>query len=68
MRGKLAAKQRHGFISWLKPISHNKFDSISFFKETFLFEKNSDSGAMQLQVKFPEKAPYQSKTSGIWEK
>jgi glyoxylase-like metal-dependent hydrolase (beta-lactamase superfamily II) len=43
IRGQLVAKQLHGFISWLKPISQNEFESISFFKEVFLFNKQPDS-------------------------
>ena len=66
MRGQLVAKQLHGFISWLKPISENKFESISFFNEVFLFSKRADSDEVQLQVNFPEQAPYLKKTSGIW--
>jgi len=66
MRGQLVAKQLNGFISWLKPISENKFESISFFNEVFLFIKRPDSDEVQLQVNFPEKAPYLTKVSGIW--
>jgi len=66
MRGQLVAKQLHGFISWLKPVSKEKFESISFFNEEFLFNKQSGSEEVQLQVSFPEKAPYMKKVSGIW--
>lgn len=66
IRGHLVAKQHHGFISWLKPISKNKFDSISFFKESFFFEMNPTSGVTQLRIEFPGKAPYQNKVSGVW--
>jgi len=66
MRGELVVKQLHGFISWLRPVSDNKFESISFFNEEFLFDKRSDSDEVQLQVNFPEKAPYSKKASGVW--
>ncbi len=66
MRGQLVGKQLHGFINWLKPISENKFESISFFNEVYLFIKRPDSDEIQLQVDFPEKVPYLTKVSGIW--
>ncbi len=68
MRGQLVAKQLHGFISWLKPISEEKFESISFFNEIFLFNMKPGSDEVQLQVNFPEQAPYSIKTAGIWVK
>jgi len=46
----------------------NKFESISFFNELFVFKKGSVSDEVQLQVNFPEKAPYLKKVSGIWVK
>jgi hypothetical protein len=68
MRGQLVAKQLHGFISWLKPISEDKFESVSFFNEIFLFKKVAGSNEVQLQVSFPEQAPYLKKASGMWVK
>jgi hypothetical protein len=63
---RLVARQKSGFISWLKPTTTDKFDSMSFFSEKFVFERDEKTAIVGLNVIFPNDTIYEDKLSGHW--
>jgi len=63
---RLVAKQKNSFISWLKPIAKDKFESMTFYGEHISFKRNKAGLVSSVSASFPEKTHYQARLTGQW--
>ena len=68
LAGRLVAKQKNSFISWLKPIGQDKFESMTFYGEHISFSRNKSGDITAVKASFPEKTHYQDRLTGQWSK
>ena len=50
--GRLYIRQKHSFISWLKPIAANTFEAMTFGEEQYVFERAANGAIKSLTTKF----------------
>ncbi len=68
LAGRLVAKQKNSFISWLKPIAQDKFESMTFYGEQISFSRNKSGDITAVKASFPKKTHYQERLTGQWSK
>jgi len=68
LAGRLVAKQKNSFISWLKPIAQDKFESMTFYGEQISFSRNKSGAITSVKALFPQKTHYQDRLTGEWAK
>jgi len=68
LAGRLVAKQKNSFISWLKPIAQDKFESMTFYGEHISFSRNKSGDITSVKASFPKEAHYQERLTGQWSK
>ncbi len=68
LAGRLVAKQKNSFISWLKPIAQDKFESMTFYGEHISFSRNKAGDITAVKASFPKKTHYQDRLTGQWSK
>lgn len=66
MDGRLVAKQKNSFISWIKPIAQDNFESMTFWGERLHFTRDQLGKVSSLRTSFPEKTHYQQRLTGEW--
>jgi len=66
LAGRLVAKQKNSFISWLRPIAKDEFESMTFYGEHISFSRNNTGDITAVKASFPRKTHYQDRLTGQW--
>ena len=66
--GRLMAKQKSSFISWLKPIGKDRFESMTRNGEIIIFKRDAKGNISSITANSIKETRYHEKLTGTWNK